>query len=305
MAIRKLLIIITFAALVCSSEIEDGEHKKRGVKGTALNSVSTSAQKPDYTYSIYTQNPSTQSATSSQAYQNQVPNSYYPSQGSSQYYTSGNSQADTSQTYPAQSQVNATPQQGTSHYLPINYVPSPGYLSRYQVAPSKTPSNAQVAFVPQPNHYPQQQIFAFPQIPHSYFSPNTANQVHPHHNAFVSQIPQFNYQPLSLGSLFGHPSGTVVLGQSSQPAHNNLLYPNPVQNYFTPASQSNQYSQSKYSSYGSPVQSEYDKVQGALAQTKEENEIVTQNTEYAGTSDPNSSYKNSYSGRSAYAKLSQ
>ncbi|XP_045512022.1 uncharacterized protein LOC123706705 [Pieris brassicae] len=115
MARREIFICIAFTALVLANEVEDAEQKKRGAsKANVLNAIPTGAQKPEYTYSIYPQNPQP-------AYQNPVSNTFYPNQPS-QYYS--NSEA-------SQSHQATVPQ--TSQFVPINFVPNGGYQQKYVV----------------------------------------------------------------------------------------------------------------------------------------------------------------------------
>ncbi|XP_021195282.3 uncharacterized protein LOC110379803 [Helicoverpa armigera] len=312
MAKWELLIFIAFAALVSCTEVDDNEQKKRNAgKGTSINAIPTGAQKQDYTYSIYTQNPSSQSSsTGGSSYQSQPPNSFYPSQASSQYYTSQNTQTDTpSSSYSTQQQpqINLLPPQTTSQFVPLNFVPNPGYQSKYQIVPSKSTGNIQLAFVQQPASYSTQPIVPYgPQL----FSPNPTSQISPHQNPLINSLPQGhfnvpNYQPLSLGgSYLAQPSTMLLFAQPNPSPYNNLLYQNPVQSFY------NYYptnSQSKYNVQYVPQgsSSEYEKLQGPISQSvpKEDNDI-THNSEYSSPSDSSSSYKSAYSAsRNTYGKL--
>ncbi|XP_075976875.1 uncharacterized protein LOC142977070 [Anticarsia gemmatalis] len=311
MAKREILVLITCFALVCSTEVEDNEQKKRGAgKGTALNSIPSGAQKQDYTYSIYTSNPSSQSS-SNPSYQSQVSNSFYPSQGSSQYYSSPNTQqAETSSSYAPQHQpqINLLPPPTTSQFVPLNFVPNPGYQTKYQLVPSKSNGNIQLAIYPQPANYPSPPIVPYaPQL----FSPNPTSQINPHQSYNIPQ-PQGhfniapNYQQLSLGgSYLGQPSTMLLFAQPhlNQP-YNNLVYPNPVQSFYNyyPSN-----SQSKYNVQYVPQGSstEYEKIQSSASQSipKEDNDIA-HSSEYTSPSDSTSSYKSAYTAsRNTYAKL--
>ncbi|KAJ8719525.1 hypothetical protein PYW08_011700 [Mythimna loreyi] len=313
MAKWELLIVVTFTALVSCTEVEDVEQKKRNAgKGTSINSIPTGAQKQDYTYSIYTQNPNSQSgSTSPSSYQSQVPNSFYPSQGSSQYYSSPSTQSEpSSSSYGSQQQqpqISLLPPPTTSQFVPLNFVPNPGYQSKYQIVPSKANGNIQVAFLQQPPSYSTQPIVPYaPQL----FSPNPTTHISPHQNTY-NQIPQGHYnvpsyQPLPLGgSYLGQPSTMLLFAQPNPSPYNNLLYQNPVQSFY------NYYptnSQSKYNVQYVPQgsTSEYEKLQGPVSQSvpKEDNDVV-HGSEYTGPpSESSSSYKSAYSAsRNTYAKL--
>ncbi|CAH0686333.1 unnamed protein product [Spodoptera exigua] len=306
----ELLIFVAFAALACCTEVEDAEQKKRNAgKATSLNAIPTGAQKQDYTYSIYTQNPSSQSgSTSPTSYQSQVPNSFYPSQASSQYYSSPNTQSESSpsSSYTQQQpQINLLPPPTTSQFVPLNFVPNPGYQSKYQLVPSKSNGNIQLTFLQQPTSYPTQPIVPYaPQL----FSPAPTNQISPHQTTLINPLPQGhynvpNYQPLQLGgSYLGQPSTMLLFAQPNPSPYNNLLYQNPVQSFY------NYYptnAQSKYNVQYVPQGSttEYEKLQGPVSQTvpKEDNDIG-HSSEYSSSSDSNS-YKNAYSASRNYAKL--
>lgn len=296
-------MIIAFTALACSTEVDDADQKKRGVvKGNTLNTIPTGAQKQDYTYSIYSQNPSSQ-AGSSPSYQSQVPNSFYPNQAS-QYYTSSNAPTDPSPQYAQQSQINLLPP-SSSQFVPINFAPNPGYQSKYQLVPTQPKGNIQLAILQQPNSYPSPSVYPSP-YPQNLFSPNPTNPIGPHQN-FLSSLPsgQFNVPqslPYSLGnSYLGQPSAMVVLAQPNP--FNNYMYNNPSQslyNYF-PSHNQPRYGLS-YAPQGSPD------VQVSAVQNipKEENEITGANTsEYVSApSDSSAGYKSGYtSSRSSYLKL--
>ncbi|XP_026730657.1 drebrin-like protein [Trichoplusia ni] len=313
MAKWELLIFVAFAALVCCNEVEDVEQKKRGAgKGTSLNAIPTGAQKQDYTYSIYNQNPSQQTSSSPQ-YQSQVHSSFYPSQASSQYYSSPSTQGDSSSSYAPQQQqqqqppqINLLPPPTTSQFVPLNFVPNPGYQSKYQLVPSKSTGNIQLAFLQQPT-YPTQPIVPYaPQL----FAPSQANQVNSHQSPY-NPLPQGhfnvapNYQPLSLGgSYLNHPSTMLLFAHPNPGPYNNLLYQNPVQSFYNyyPTNSQSKYNV-QYVQQGSGQ--EYEKLQGPVSQSipKEENDI-SHSSEYTAPSDSNSSYKNAYTAsRSTYAKL--
>lgn len=288
------------------SEIDENEQKKRGAGKTSLNAIPSGAQKQDYTYSIYSQNPSSHSNQANAAYQSQVPNSFYPTQGGGQYYT--NPQNENNSPYSPQPQYNLIPPASTSQFVPINFVPNPGYQSNYKIVPSKSPNgNVPLAILQQPSPFPSHSVVPYPQ----FFTPNPTNQVNPIHS--IPSQGHFNiapnYQQLSLGNPYlGNPSAMLLLAQPNPSLYNNLLYQNPVQSFY------NYYpnnSQAKYSlSYGpsSPPQSnDYEKLQGPITQSvpKEDNDISAQNTEYLSPSDPNSNYKTVYSASrpTSYSKL--
>lgn len=286
------------------------EQKKRNAgKATSLNSIPTGAQKQDYTYSIYTQNPNSQSgSTSPSSYQSQVPNSFYPSQASSQYYSSPNtpSESSSSSSYTQQQpQINLLPPPTTSQFVPLNFVPSPGYQSKYQIVPSKSNGNIQLAFLQQPTSYPTQPIVPYaPQL----FSPAPTNQISPHQTPLINPLPQGhynvpNYQTLPLGgSYLGQPSTMLLFAQPNPSPYNNLLYQNPVQSFYNyyPTNAQSKYNV-QYVSQGSTT--EYEKLQGPVSQSvpKEDNDIA-HSSEYTSSSDSNS-YKNAYSASRNYAKL--
>ncbi|KOB66117.1 Uncharacterized protein OBRU01_21734 [Operophtera brumata] len=298
MARIELLVIIAFAALVCGTEVDDSEQKKRGAGKTSLNTIPTGAQKQDFTYSIYSQNPSSQSPS----YQPQVSNSFYPSQTSSQYYTAPVQQAE--QPYAPQPQLNLLPPQTSSQFVPINFIPSPGYQSKYQIVPSKQNSNIQFAFLQQPTTYPSQSLVQYPQ-----FAPQPTVPIGPHQNLYGSIHPQGQYNvspnlPLQLSNSFlGQPSTMVLLPQPNPSLFNHLLYPNqypnPVQNLYNYSPQNSQtrYNQVPYSSPPSDSQ-----VSQSLP--KEDNDISTHTSDYASDpSESNSSYKAAYvSSRSSYSQ---
>ncbi|XP_072934039.1 uncharacterized protein [Epargyreus clarus] len=299
MARREILIILVCVTLVYASEAEESEQKKRGAtKTTALNAIPTGAQKPDYTYNIYSQNPST-SSPSSQSYQAQVPNSFYPNQAS-QYYLSGNQHTENVATHAPHQQINYVTPQPTSQFVPLNFIPNPGYQTKYQLPPPKSNGNIQLAIIQQPSHFPSSPFLQYPQ---SLFSSTPTNQVG-HPNPLINSVsPQghFNYpqsyQPLSLGNPYlSHPSAMVVVPQASPPLYNNLLYPSSAQSFYNyyPSN-----SQAKYSYYGATPasQSEYDKGQSSVSQSgqKEENDLSIQNAEYITPADA-TSYKSAYSG---------
>ena len=304
-------IFVAFATLVCCTEVEDVEQKKRNAgKGTSINAIPTGAQKQDYTYSIYTQNPSSQSgSTSPSSYQSQVPNSFYPSQGSSQYYSSQSTQNEpSSSSYGSQQQqqpqISLLPPPTTSQFVPLNFVPNPGYQSKYQIVPSKA-GQVQLAFLQQPTSYPTQPIVPYaPQL----FSPHPTSQISPHQ---IGQVPQGHYnmpsyQPLSLGgSYLGQPSTMLLFAQPNPSPYSNLLYQNPVQSFYNyyPSNAQSKYNV-QYVPQGSTT--EYEKLQGPISQNapKEDNDIIHA-SEYTGPpSDSSSSYKSAYSAsRNTYAKL--
>lgn len=297
-------MIIAFAALACSTEVEDADQKKRGTaKGNNLNAIPSGAQKQDYTYSIYSQNPSSQSGASSPLYQSQVPNSFYPNQGS-QYYTSSNTPTETSPQYAQQPQINLLPP-SSSQFVPINFVPNPGYQSKYQLVPSQGKGNIQLAVLQQPNSYPTPSVYpsSFPQ---TLFAPNPTNQLGHHQNFLGSlQSPsQFNVAPslpYSIGnSYLGQPSAMVLLAQP-HPLYNNF-YNNPGQSLY------NYFASNNQPRYGLSYAPQSSDVQVSALQNipKEENEISGANSsEYTSApSDTSAAYKNSYtSSRSSYLKI--
>ncbi|XP_034832929.1 uncharacterized protein [Maniola hyperantus] len=299
---KGFFIIAAFVALALASE-EDNEQKKRGAgKANTLNAIPTGAQKPDYTYSIYGQSPSAQSSPS-QPYQSQVPNSFYPNQIASQYYTSSNN-PDQSTSNALHTQVNSNinsqiAQPSQSHFVPINFIPNPGYQLKYQIQSPKPSGNLQFAFIQQPSMQPSSLI----QYPHSFFSPSHTNHVAPQ-SAIFGSPGHFSFapalQPLSLGGSFlGQPS-MVVLPQTHTGLYNNLVYPNPSQSFYNyyPST-----SQAKYSyASGPPITQSTDQAQSSIPQsvTKEDN-IISQSSEYS-PSDTSSGFKNSYT-RSTYSKL--
>lgn len=288
------------------SEVDDSEQKKRGAgKTTTLNAIPTGAQKQEYTYSIYPQSPNSQSGPLSPSYQTQVSNSFYPTHGSSQYYSTPNSAPDTNPTYPAQPQINLIPPASSSQFVPLNFVPNPGYQTKYQIVPTKSQNgNIQIALIPQQQAYQAPSFLQYPQL----FSQPT-QQISPQQSPLISSIPsqgQYNaapnYQPLSLGNPYlGQPSTMLLLAQPNPSLYNNFLYQNPLQSLY------NYYPTNTQTKYGQSQPSiEYEK--GPLSPTipKEDNEIVssTHNTEYITPSE-NANYKNAYtSTRSAsYSKL--
>ncbi|XP_026753788.3 uncharacterized protein LOC113514003 [Galleria mellonella] len=305
----ELLVVITFAVLVCSSEVEDVEQKKRGAgKGTSLNSIPTGAQKPEYTYSIYSQSsgtsnnsPSSTYQSPNPSYQSSVPNSFYPSQNA-QYYNSNSLSSDTSYQQPPQ--INLPPTT-SSQFVPLNFIPNPGYQAKYQLVPSKASNgNIQLAIIQQPTSFPSP---AYLQYPQSLLSPNP-NQIHGQQNPFGSISPHglnvaAGFQPLSLNSPYlGQQSAMLLLSQPNPSLYNNLLYPNPVPSFYNyyPSN-----SQAKYNvAYGGTSQSpEYDKLQGPLtSQNLPKDDSDVHSTEYI-SSDVNN-YKSAYAtSRGPYAKL--
>ncbi|XP_014369923.2 uncharacterized protein LOC106719945 [Papilio machaon] len=290
MDLKQLLIVVAFATLVRSIETDDIEHKKRGAgKTTGVNTIPTGIQKPDYTYTIYNQNPNTQSSSSSQSYHSQVPNSFYPNQANSQYYSSVTSNEGTHS-----HQANA-PQQGSAQFVPLNFIPNPGYQAKYQIVPTKSANGIQLALVQSSSGY----------------SPQNLHVSQPaHNNQLVSSVfPNVhlnfpNYQPLSLGSPYLSQTPTILLPQLNHPFYNNFLYSSPGHNIYYPTN-----AQPKYSyTQNSPTSNsnDYEKLQGSISQSnsKESNDITAQNSE-AIHGDSISGYKNAYtSGRSqTYTKL--
>ncbi|CAH2258796.1 uncharacterized protein LOC120631715 [Pararge aegeria] len=302
---KGFFIFAAFAALVLASEIEDNEQKKRGAgKTNTLNAIPTGAQKPEYTYSIYTQSANAQSIPS-QSYQSQVPNLFYPSsQVASQYYAPSNN-PDTSTSNSLHTQVtpniNSQVAQHTQpQFIPINFIPNPGYQSKYQILSPKQSGSLQLAFVQQPAIQPSQIL----QYPHSFFSPSHSNLITTQNGILGSQG-HFSFsptlQPLSLGGSFlGQPS-MVVLPQGHSGLYNNLVYPNPTQSFYNyyPS-----HSQAKYSyASGQTVSQSNDQAQSTIPQSiTKDDSISAHNSEYITPSDSSSGYKNSYT-RSTYSKL--
>ncbi|KAJ0176187.1 hypothetical protein K1T71_008361 [Dendrolimus kikuchii] len=253
------LVITAFAALAHCSEYDDLDQKKRGfTKGSSSNTISTGAQKQDYTYSIYSQNPSSQNSQPvSSSYQSQVPNSFYPNQASSQYYSS--SGTETPQTYTAQPPANHIPSQ-PSQFTPISFVPNPGYQAKYQVVPSK--QGLQVAIVQPPYSFQTPQVLHYPQ---SVFSSNPSSA--------INQLGVSPFQHLLGNSYLGHPSSMLLFAQPHQ-LYNNLAHPSPPSLYYP----SN--NQAKYNvQLSSPVQSAYDTVQSqTIPKEENENSVVFNNT---------------------------
>ncbi|XP_047508295.1 uncharacterized protein LOC125051782 [Pieris napi] len=272
MARREIFICIAFAALVLANEVEDAEQKKRGAgKANVLNSIPTGAQKPEYTYSIYPQNPQP-------AYQNQASNTFYPNQPS-QYYT--NSEAS----QPHQATV---PQ--TSQFVPINFVPNGGYQQKYIV--QQKPGN--IVTVLQPTPYPAQPILQYPQA----MLANPSNHISPHAPIFNSPHGHFNFPqyPLpSFGNPFlGHPS-MLVFPQIGQ--YNNLGLTSPSHGVFYQPQAKPNYS-TQPATGGSP--NEYEKLNShQSAAPKEDSDVQT---DYIA-SDSNNVFKNSYNTRNTYTKI--
>ena len=293
----ELLIIIAFVSLVCSSEIDEIEPKKRDAgKGTSLNTIQGGGQKQEYTYSIY-HNSNPQTSSPNHSYQNQVPNSFYPSQTASQYYTS-NPTSDSASTYTRQSQGNQVTPHSSAQFVPINFVPNPGYQSKYNAVQPKSVGNVQYAVV-QPSALPTQQISPYPQLPHTLFSPNPASPGHP--QVFGPPFVAPNYQQILPGPYLAHPSSLTLLAQPHPSVYSNLLYQNPAQGLYNNYYPSN--SQPKYGvTYESSSQQDYEKLPGPVSFTKEENDVGTQNVDYTAQSDVNSNYKNPYTNRHSYTK---
>ncbi|XP_023950726.2 uncharacterized protein LOC112054993 [Bicyclus anynana] len=297
---KGFFIFAAFAALALASEIEDNDQKKRGAgKTTTLNAIPTGAQKPDYTYSIYAQSPSAQSSPT-QSYQSQVPNSFYPSQIASQYYApSNNADAPPSHLHTQVSpNVNSQiPQHTQSQFVPINFVPNPGYQSKYQIVSPKPSGNVQFAILQQPAIQPSSIL----QYPNTFYSSGHTNHIAPQSAILGSQghfsFPSF--QPLSLGGSFLQPS-MVVLPQGHG-LYNNLVYPNPTQsfyNYYPSALQA------KYSYASGPTVSQStDQSQNTISQSvTKEDSTSAQSSDYITPSDTSSGYKNAYT-RSTYSKI--
>lgn len=300
--VNVLQIIIAFGALVSGIETDDIDHRKRGAgKTTGVNTIPTGAQKPEHTYSIYSQNPNTQSNLASHIYQSQVPNSFYPNQASSQYYapSTGTNEGVIAHSIPQPTNI-ATPQ-GTQ-FLPLNFVPSPGYQAKYQTPSSKSANGHIQLVVLQPSAGLSSSNYHFPQ---SVYSPTT-NQLNAHANSLLTSIAPHghfnfptNYQPLSIASPYlGHAS-TVLLPQLNAPFYSNPIYPTSGQNLYYPTN-----SQPKHNYPQSPqalITREYNKSQGSVSQSvsKDENDISAQSSDLV-QSDTIPSYKSPYtSGRSA------
>lgn len=297
-------LLIALVTLVASaSEVEDVEQKKRGAsKTTTLNAIPTGAQKPEYTYSIYTQNP--QSNPSPTYSQNQVPNSFYPSQSGSpnQYYSQTNVQ-DQSSFYPPQPQINLIPPPTTSQFIPLNFVPNPGYQAKYQIFPSKSQNgNLQLTIIPQQPALVQSPSLV--SLPQSLFSP-TPNHVSSHQQSLYNQIPaqgQYNFgSNLQSFPYVGHPS-MYLLAQPGAPVYNNYAVPNPAHNLYnyyqsSPQAKHNfQYAVDQQANVSPQSNNDYDKFQSANIQSvsKEDNEISIHGNDYITPSESNTNYKNAY-----------
>ncbi|KPI92622.1 hypothetical protein RR46_13843 [Papilio xuthus] len=303
MDLKQLLIVVAFATLVCSIETDDIEHKKRGAgKSTGVNTIPTGIQKPDYTYTIYTQNPNTQSShsTSSQSYQTQIPNSFYPNQANSQYYSSVSSNEGTHSNPP---QTNAQ-HQGSAQFVPLNFIPNPGYQAKYQIVPAKSANGIQLALVQSSSGYSPQNLH----VSQPAVYPQPTNQVNSHNNQLVNSVFPHghfnfpNYQPL-IGSPYLSQTPTILVPQINHPFYNNLLYSSPGQNIYYPTNVQPKYSYTQNSP--SSNTNDYEKLQGPVSQSnsKESNDISAQNSEVIH-GDSISGYKNGYTGRSqTYTKL--
>ncbi|XP_045451899.1 uncharacterized protein LOC123660924 [Melitaea cinxia] len=291
---KDLSIFVAFAALTLASEIEENEQKKRGAgKANVLNAIPTGAQKTDYPYSVYSQTSSPQNP--GQSYQSQVPNSFYPSQSPSQYFTSNNPEIPVSNGLP----THASPQTTQSQFVPINFIPNPGYQSKYQVIPQKP--NVQVAILQQPSisHTPMLQY------PHTFYSPSPVNHIGQSPVFGLGQShfsfgPSIHPLPFS-GHILSQQPTMVVLPQSNPSLYNNLVYPNPTQSFY------NYYplhSQAKYSyTSGAPQSNEYEKLQTSVQESfLKEDRVNVQSPDYVTTSDSNSAYKNTYNNRNTYTK---
>ncbi|XP_011567666.3 calcium-binding protein P [Plutella xylostella] len=293
----KILIVAAFVALACADE--EGEQKKRGAGKTTLNAIPSGGGKTDYTYSIYNQNPASNSVSPS--YQTQVPNSFYPTQsGGSQYYQPGEQAGYPPQPAPysppagyPQPQLNLLPPPSSSQFLPINFVPNSGYQAKYQIIPSKGPNgNIQLAILQPQSSLQSPQI----QYPQSIFQSNSPYQINAPHSFLSGGQGGFpNYQ-----QYLGQPS--MLLLQPNPSLYSNLLYPGAgpspsLYNYNYQGSP-----QAKYNVYygGSPpasqppAPSDYDKLQAGSqhAAAKEDNEINIQTSDYI--TPESSNYKNSY-----------
>lgn len=288
-------IFVALSALTFASEIEDNEQNKRGAgKANVLNAIPTGAQKTDYSYNIYSQTSSPQNL--GQNYQSQVPNSFYPSQTPSQYFTSNSPEASVSNAL----HTHASPQTTQSQFVPINFIPNPGYQSKYQVIPQKP--NVQLAILQQP---PISQTPML-QYPHTFYSPNPANHFGQSPlfglgQGHFSFGPSIHPLPFS-GHILSQQPTMVVLPQSNPSLYNNLVYPHPTQSFY------NYYplpSQAKYS-YASGVtpSNEYEKLQTSVQESilKEDNRVNVQSADYITSSDSNSGYKNTYNSRNTYTK---
>lgn len=302
-------VILAFAALAVGTEVDDNELKKRGAGKTSLNTIPTGAQKQDYTYSIYSQNPNSQSSPSI-SYQPQVSNSFYPSQANSQYYTAPVQQNE--QPAYAQPQINLLPPPTSSQFVPINFASNPGYQSKYQIVPSKQNGNIQLAFVQQPSTYPSQSLV---QYPHSLFAQPPTTPIGSQQSFYGSLPPQGQYNvganlPLQLSnSYLGQPS-MVLLAQPNPSLYNSFVYPNqysnPVQSLYnySPQNAQTRYGQTNPATYSTSPSSDG---QASLTQglPKEDNDISTHTSDYTSApSESNSSYKTAYaSSHSSYSKL--
>lgn len=300
-------IPIAFVAMVIASEAEDVEQKKRGAgKPTSLNAIPSGAQKPDYTYSIYTQNPnlannSPSPSYQSAPYQSQIQNSFYPTQpGASQYYQSSNIGLESQGgAYLPHPQLNLIPPPSNSQFVPLNFIPTPGYQSKYQIIPSKSPTgNIQLAII-SPSSLLQSS-------PYGYQNPIFAgHQKLGPQQSYVSALPQGqytpNYQQVPAGQHYAGQQSTMLLvaqpNPSLYPNLQNVLYPNSVPNLYNYYQQPQQQVKYNYVYGPSPSQqvqqhpgSEYDKG----TSLKEENEISVQANDYLSPAESNNNYKNTY-----------
>ncbi|KAI5646321.1 hypothetical protein NE865_01783 [Phthorimaea operculella] len=305
MAVRRIWVLIALAALVFGADVDENEQKKRGAgKTTTLNAIPTGSQKPEYTYSIYS--PS-QSNPPSPQYQTQVPNSFYPTQGVSQYYSNP---PEASPQYPQQPQINLIPPQ-SSQFAPLNFVPNPGYQAKYQIVPTKAQNgNIQIALIPQP------QTIAPSVVPYNLFSPHSG-QIQAQQQPFQGQFNLQNYQ-LPFGNPYlGHSPTMFLLPQPNPSLYQNLLYQNPsppqsFYNYYPGKAQAQYTNPTQYTNpsqyntqYNSPSipppSPEYEKLQGPVNQSisKDENDLSVHSTEYISSD----AYKNPYSSSRTYSKV--
>ncbi|CAK1582883.1 unnamed protein product [Parnassius mnemosyne] len=290
---KDLSVFVTFATLVQCSGTD--EITKRGVsKATGVNTIPTGIQKPEYSYNDYSQNSNGQSSTSNQNYQNQIPNSFYPSQAS-QYYSSSSPTNDGTSTNSHQIQFNVPSQQSSSQF---NFVPSSGYQTKYQTLPSKSSnSNIQLAFL-QPSSGLSTSHLSFPHAVYSQPAHITShgnplvNSVLPHGNFNFAT----NYQPLSFVSPYlGYP--TMLIPQFGSPLYNNHLHSTPSQGFYYSTNTQPKYTYSQSSQ--SSTSNDYDKLQGSSLQSSpKDNDILPQNSELI-QNDSISGYKGAYTSRSS------
>ncbi|CAG4996746.1 unnamed protein product [Parnassius apollo] len=292
-ATREILVFVAFATLVQCSGTD--EITKRGIdKATGVNTIPTGIQKPEYTYSAYSQNSNGQSSLPSQNYQTQIPNSFYPSHAN-QYYSSSSPTNDGTTINSHQNQVNVPSQLSSSQF---NFVPSSGYQAKYQSVPSKSSnSNIHLAFL-QPSSGLSTSHLSFPHAVYSQPTHITSygnpllNSVLPHGNFNFAT----NYQPLSFGSPYlGYP--TVLFPQLSSPLYNNHLHSTPGQGIYYSTNTQPKYTYSQ--SIQSSTSNDYDKLQGSTLQSSpKDNDISAQSSELIHN-DSVPGYKGGYTSRSS------